>query len=230
MAFPLIGAIASIGSSLIGAYASGQAAKAQAESTKYAADLQRKTFQESSQMLKPQIDAGNTARGYQLGALGLPGGASYDEATSAFRTSPGYDFALKTGQNQVQTSAAAGGRLFSGKTLKDLTNYGQGMADQQFGNWFNRVGGIAGSGNAATNNQITLAGNNASSLGQIAMEGGNNQASSYIRGANALTGGIQNIADQYQYYNPPSWLKGAAQAGNFNNGFNPRTASQGFIT
>lgn len=207
MALPLIGAVASIGSSLIGAYAASKAAKEQAAATRYAADIQRKNFEDTTRLLQPSIDAGNTARGYQLSALGLPGGQGAGAAYDAFRSSPGYDFALKTGQNQVQTSAAAGGRLFSGGALKSLARYGQGMADQQFGDWYNRLSGLSGAGQTATGHQVNAGSATANNLSDLAVQGGNNQASSYINGANALTGGIQNLSDLYAYYNPPAWAR-----------------------
>lgn len=198
--FPLIGAIASIGSALIGANASNQAAGAQQQATRQAQKYQQQQFTTDQGLLQPAIDAGNTARGYQLGALGLPGGVDSQTATNAFRTSPGYDFALKTGQNQVETGAAAGGNLFSGKTLKDLATYGQGQADQQFGNWYGRVGGIADMGTNATGGLINAGTANANNLSNLATNAGDNRASSYITGANAATGGLQNLSDLAAYY------------------------------
>lgn len=51
---------------------------------------------------------------------------------------PGYQFALKAGQDALQRSAAAGGILRTGGTLKDLSNYSEAAAGQQYGNVFNR--------------------------------------------------------------------------------------------
>jgi hypothetical protein len=201
MVLPLIGLIASVGSALIGGNAAQQAAAAQADAIKHAADISRKNFEDTTRLLQPSIDAGNEARTYQLGALGLPGGNS--DAINAFRTSPGYDFAVKSGKNAVQTSAAAGGRLFSGKTLKDLDTFGQGQADQQFGNWYGRLGDLSGAGAGSTGQLVNAGGQNAGTLADLAVRGGDDRASSYITGANAVTGGFQNLADLYAYYNPP---------------------------
>jgi hypothetical protein len=227
MVLPLIGAIASIGSALIGANAANKAAQTQAAATREASQIQRQNFTDTQAMLQPQIAAGDTARRYQLGALGLPGGAGYDESIAAFRTSPGYEFALNQGRDQVMTGAAAGGNLFSGRTLKDLGRFGQGMADQQFGNWFNRVGGIAGQGGQATGTMANVGMGTAGNLSDLATRGGDARASSYINSANAITGGAQNLANLYSYYNPPAWVKQPMMGGTQ---FNPNTASQGFIT
>jgi hypothetical protein len=203
MGIPLIGAVASIGSALIGAYTASKAAKAQADAARYAADLERKNFQDTQNLLTPSINAGNLARDYQLGALGLPGSVGYDEAMNAFRTSPGYEFQRNQGLNAVQTSAAAGGQLFSGKTLKSLTNYGQGLADQEFGNWYGRLGGLSGSGDAATGNLVNAGANTTNSLASLATSGGDARASSYAGMGDALGGGLNNLAYLSAYYGGP---------------------------
>lgn len=220
MVFPLIGAIASIGSALIGAGAASSAAKQQAKATRYAADVTARTADANRALLEPSIRAGDTARGFQLGALGLPGGVSRDEAMAAFRTSPGYSFAFDEGRNALEGSAATNRTLFSGKTMKDLTRFGQGLADQSFGNWFGRVGAIAGQGAGATGTAVNVNADSGRTLADLAVQGGNNRASSYITGANALTGGIQNFADMYSYYNPPSWQRPSFAGGvNIGNGW-----------
>lgn len=52
---------------------------------------------------------------------------------------PGYQFRLSQGTDAIQKSAAAQGLLRSGGTLKDILNYGQGLASQEYGNVFNRA-------------------------------------------------------------------------------------------
>src|SRR5690606_28569307 len=97
-------------------------------------------------------------------------------------------------------SAAAGGRLFSGGTLKSLARYGQGMADQQFGTWYDRLGGLSGAGQTATGQQIGAGSTTAGNLSDLALQGGNAQASSYTGVAGALNAGIGSLADLYARY------------------------------
>jgi hypothetical protein len=52
---------------------------------------------------------------------------------------PGYQFALQQGQKALQGSAAARGMLNTTGTLKNLTNYNQQAATQQYGNVWNRA-------------------------------------------------------------------------------------------
>lgn len=70
---------------------------------------------------------------------------------SAFYNSPDYKFALDQGNQSLQRAAAAGGRLASGNTLAAAQQYGQGLATQNYGNYVNRLAGIAGIGQSATN-------------------------------------------------------------------------------
>jgi len=51
---------------------------------------------------------------------------------------PGYAFRLKQGLGAMQSSAAAKGFLRTGATVKDLGNYAQDYASQEYGNVFNR--------------------------------------------------------------------------------------------
>jgi hypothetical protein len=56
---------------------------------------------------------------------------------------PGYQFALREGNQRLQGSAAAGGVLRTSGTLKDLMGYGQEMATQQYGNVYGRQYALA---------------------------------------------------------------------------------------
>lgn len=92
-----------------------------------------------------------------------------------FQASPGYNFQLEQGLNALQNSAAAGGSLESGRTLKALQEYGQGLANQEYGNWrnqqaldygnkFNRLASLAGIGQTSTGQMANLGQN------QLAMQ------------------------------------------------------------
>jgi len=118
---------------------------------------------------------------------------------SQFQADPGYQFAFDEGQRAIDRSAAARGALNSGGTLKALARYGQGMANQQYGTWydrqravqtdqFNRLSAIAGTGQTTATNLGALGQNFAnqqsSTLSNIAglhLQGGNARASGYMR-------------------------------------------------
>jgi len=78
----------------------------------------------------------------QFQSFGISPESYYNQATTPFsfdpQSDPGYQFRLQQGLNALQGSAAAQGGLFSGQTGKDITDYAQGMASQEFQNAFNR--------------------------------------------------------------------------------------------
>ena len=52
---------------------------------------------------------------------------------------PGYGFRLQGGSDALQRSAAARGTLRTGGTLRDIMEYGQNFASQEYSNVFNRA-------------------------------------------------------------------------------------------
>lgn len=83
-------------------------------------------------------------------------GAGGDPSTSAttggypdnpmeffLRQTPGYQFAFNEGLRGIENSAAARGTLLTGGTLKALTRFGTGLADQTYGNAVNRYLSLA---------------------------------------------------------------------------------------
>lgn len=60
-----------------------------------------------------------------------------------FLQSPDYKFRQQEGLNAVQGSAAAQGGLYSGNTLRDITDYASNLAAGEYSNWFGRQQGLA---------------------------------------------------------------------------------------
>lgn len=74
-------------------------------------------------------------------ALGINGSEGNAAATSAFQTSPGYEFQLNSGLDALNRAAASQGRLSSGQTGLDTINYAQGLANNEYQNWLNNLSG-----------------------------------------------------------------------------------------
>lgn len=133
------------------------------------------------------------------------GGSEYQ----GFQATPGYQFALDQGQAAIDNSAASRGNLFSGATLKAQQEYGTGMANQEYGNYLNRLMGQASQGQAAAGN-IANAGVNYSSGASTAYGNmGNAQAAGAIGQGNAISGAFDNIAGSFGYMANPggtNWL------------------------
>lgn len=76
--------------------------------------------------------------GLYADALGINGAQGNQNAVSAFQAGPGYNFALNQGVDAITRAANASGGL-GGNSLKDTIGYGQGLANQEYGNWLNRL-------------------------------------------------------------------------------------------
>lgn len=172
-----------------------------------------------------------------------------------FGADPGYAFQFGEGQRALENSASRG--LGGGNTMRSLVDYGTGMANKDFWNqfnqanssyWqnygaynqdninaFNRLSGLAGTGQNAAVQQGgfgtqlgTQVGNNltntAAQIGSNTIGAGNAQAAGQVGAANAYGNAFGNIGNSYltsQYLNAMngsgSSNNGSAGPGVFNN-------------
>lgn len=107
---------------------------------------------------QPYLQAGGQGMQAYLGTLGLPGGEGRQSAINRFQTSPGYKFAMQQGTQALQRQGAASGLTGSGAEARALTQYGQGLANQQYGQYQGRLAGLAqmGAGMGQTMGQQSL--------------------------------------------------------------------------
>lgn len=156
------------------------------------------------------------------------------------QTSPGYQFRLGEGMKAIERSALSRGLGRSGVTLKALQRYGEGLAADEYNNYYNRVtdsfntyanrlAGLAGVGQTTNQSLASLGANyansNAALTGSIAnqnMAGAAARASGYMQNANnfnnALNQGV-GLYSLYQggYFNSPG-QQSAANNGMISNG------------
>lgn len=132
-----------------------------------------------------------------------------NDQTNQYQQSPGYQYAVSEAMKQVQNGASSRGLLESGSALRAMTDRAQGMAQQDYGNWWNRqnqlysdyqnrLAGLAG-GNTGSQNAMTLGQAQAANTTQT----GSNIASLFGNQGNTGMGGIINT--------------GAAQSSNMTN-------------
>lgn len=136
-------------------------------------------------------------------SLGAPGSLSkgFDQTFTAptnvtEQNDPGYQFRLDQGKQAIERSAAASGGLLSGGTLKDLTDYEQGQASNEYSNVYNRAfGEFQNSYNIFKQNQTDQYNRiaNLAGLGQVSTQqlGSEGQASAQNAGNILLASGQQ---------------------------------------
>ncbi len=77
-----------------------------------------------------------------LDSLGVNGAGGNDRATQAFQAGPGYQYQVNQALDQTNRAAAATGGLQGGNTLAALSDRAGNMANQEYGNWQTRLGGL----------------------------------------------------------------------------------------
>jgi len=186
-----------VGSSILGSNAASKAAKEQAASTRYAADLSQRQYEQTREDQMPFVEAGKTA----LNQL-IPLASNYKPFDyNAMTADPGYGFRLSEGQKALDRQAAARGGLISGGALRAATRYGQEMGSQEYTNAFNRyqaervaqlnpLQSLAGMGQTTMTNLGTMGAANAANMGNYATGGAAASAAGRVGQANAITSGL----------------------------------------
>lgn len=172
------------------------------EATQEAADLQedaeldslaeyRRQFDVTQANLQPWLTAGTGALTEQQALLGLSGQEAQQAAYDKFKQDPGQAFLQQRAQKNLVANASAIGELGGGNVRSDLVQQGVGFGQQDFGNYYNRLAGISGTG------QQTGA-----QLGQFGSQFAGNAAGALTGAAQARASGIlgmqQNAAQQQQ--------------------------------
>jgi len=108
--------------------------------------------QQGQGYFQPYYGTGTQAIGQEGALLGLQGQDAANAAMATYQQSPGYQWQLGQGLRAVDAGAAAGVRqpgVRSGATIKAEEAYGQGLAQQDFGNYYTRLNQLAGMGQSA---------------------------------------------------------------------------------
>ena len=185
-----------IGSAVLGAASSRNAAKTQANAANQAAGLQQQQYEQARADQAPFRAAGEQA----LNKL-IPLSDYTKFGMDQFQQDPGYAFRLSEGQKALDRSAAARGGLISGSALKAATRFGQDMGSQEYQNAFNRyqtersaqlnpLQSLAGLGQSSTNFVNTAGQNYANNAGNAMGAAAQANASGYMGQANAMGQGV----------------------------------------
>lgn len=231
-----LGIAGSIGGSAIGAIGASKAAGAQAGAARSAAELQhedaqaalafqQKEFATQQANLAPWLKAGTQGIGTLSGLLSTPGQGLLMPWTQQFNAptgaqaaqTPGYQFTLQQGQNAIENSAAARGGLLSTGAMKTLDQYTTGLANQTYGdvynralteyqqsynifqgnqtNTFNRLAALSGVGQTAANTLGQLGQQAAGNVANINLTSGGQIGNSLMAAGAATASGYAGIAN-----------------------------------
>lgn len=147
---------------------------------------------------------------------------------NAFHLDPGYQFSVDQGMKQMQQNAAAKGLLESGPLLRELQQYGQGAADQNYQRWMgqqqglfsdyqNRLSGLAQFGSTQTGAQQGVDMNNM--LAQLAGNANVNTGNQLAQFGGLTAEGVASLLGNQGVLNANAMLNtGAAQANNIMQG------------
>ena len=177
-------AAASVVGSVISSQAAGDAADTAANASREASAAsigeQRRQYDLSRADYAPYLAAGTgavnrlgagVAAGGEFGAV-TPFDFKYDQ-----NTDPGYGFRFNQGRKALERSAASRGGILSGEMLTNLTRLGQDMGSQEYQNAFNRyVTGFnanTGERNQLYNRLAGVAGTGQNAVGSVTAQGAN---------------------------------------------------------
>ena len=193
-----IAAAGGLASGLIGSSASKSAASKQAAAAQAATDLQRQEFQQTQANMQPWMQAGGNALAQWQKAMGIGGTGQMDP--SVLTSSPGYQFQMGQGTQAVNNAASAHGGVNSGNTLKALTQYGQGLANNTWQQYLQQLQGMSNTGLNAAGSLGNFGAGYASNAGNTMMAGANASAAGTMGSANAIGGGINSLGQTLMDY------------------------------
>lgn len=191
-----MGAVAAIGGALIQKSAAKKAAAAQEAAANRDIAFQTETRDLIRGDLAPYREGGVAAQNAIDFELGL---GARPEGYQGFTATPGYEFRLGEGQRALEAGAAARGGLYSGAAMRDLTKFGQDYGSNEYGNYFSRLGARADTGMSAAGMSGQASQQAAAGVSNAFGNIGNAQSAGAIGSANALTGGLQNLAGLWNY-------------------------------
>lgn len=139
----------SLFTSLVNAFSSQQAAKAEKRAAQAGQKMVADQYAETRADLAPFRTSGAAANTQYTDLLGLNGDASRNAAFANYRTDPSYDWQRNEAIDSVQGSAAARGSLFSGNTLRGISDRTQNIANRDYGNYLQRLSGLSEQGRNA---------------------------------------------------------------------------------
>lgn len=208
-------AAAVVGSAVVGGVASNMAAGKQADAAGDAADVSAEAAAQMRADLSPYSAYGQKAMNPLMWAMGYndangswagdpdsPLLQKFSFDASKLDQTPGYQFALSQGLKSTNNSLAAQGLGLSGAQAKGLSTFATGLADQTYGNQYNRAlstfnTNVQQAQNNVNNlqNVVSLGQNSAAQTGQAGIAAANNTGNYLTQQGNAQAAGIAGVGN-----------------------------------
>lgn len=192
-------AAAIVGGAVIGAVGTSVAGSKSASATKSAARTaaseQDKALAQQAELSAPYRALGESGITQLKALLGIAGSGT--DATTALRSTPGYQFARDQGLTAATNAATAQGLSLSGNTLEALDKFGTGLADQTYQTQVGNLENVVGIGQAAAAGQAANIGNAATNKSNIAINQGNTMAGINANTIAGITKALGGGIDQY---------------------------------
>lgn len=179
--------------SATGVMSGKNASKAQKRAAQNAAEELRNSKAEAISYLQPYSQVGREALspltslllGKQYNAsTGQFTSLTEDQRMSNFLQSPGYQFRLTQGLSAIEKSQIARGGNLSGGALKEITDYSQGVASDEYNNYLNSLFQAVGMGQAADTAKGNYALGAGADLSSLTYAGGMGDVNRYNNLAN----------------------------------------------
>lgn len=146
--------------------------------------------------LAPYTTTGSAAETAAGNLAGVNGTAAQNTAFAGFRADPSYQYNVSQGLKAVDQGAASKGMLQSGGTVQAEQTLGNNLANESFGDYYNRISGLATTGlgaqNTLANAGLSTAKDQAGSYTSAASALANINASAAQSQSSALNSGITN--------------------------------------
>ena len=200
-------------SGALGLAGSALSSGATSAASEAATNAEKQMYLQTREDLSPYREAGTASLTQQQNLLGLNGQNAADTAMSTYQTSPGYQWQVSEGLRGVDAGAAALGMTRSGANEKAELTYAQGLANSDFGTYYNRLNSMTTTGATAAAGQATANTNTADSLSNIATSTGSQQSSIYGNTTSGLTSTINNLLKNTSFQNLISGSSGTSSGG-----------------
>lgn len=144
--------------------------------------------------LQPYTQGGNSAFNLQSALSGAMGPEAQRQAFANYNESPEVAYQREMGERAITRNAAATGGLGGSRVQQELQRHAIGLAQQDYGNSFNRLGTLADKGYGAAGLLGGIQANAGGQAGQMAYGTGQAMAAGRTRAGEQIAGNVQGTS------------------------------------